>query len=95
MLGAGSVWKVRKCAARIRYGSVQRASARHSIGREIPLRIPAAHDIWYMDPRAEADWCPRRGREDGVVAGARRCEEWHLFGKCGSGQRVSALSGRV
>ena len=66
-----------------------RVSGRQSTRGEIPLRIPAVHDVWCMGVRAEADWCPCRRRLDGLIATVGRCEEWHLFGKCGRGYRVS------
>lgn len=64
-------------------GSGWRASGRHSTGGEVPLRIPAAHDVRCMYPRAEADWCPCTRRVDCVVVETRRCEELHLFAECG------------
>lgn len=47
-----------------------------------------------MNPRAEADWCPCKGRADGLIAKGGvidvRCEDRHIFKKCGSDNRVSS-----
>ena len=69
-------------------GRCCRAAVRHGTGGEVPVRILAAHNVRCLDPRAEADWCPCIGRVDRLIATAGRCEERHLFEKCGRCWRV-------
>ena len=57
------------------------------------MRIPAAHDVRCLDLRAEADWCPCRGRVDRLIATAGRCEERHLLEKCGRCCRAAVRHG--
>ena len=70
-------------------GRCCRAAVRHGTGGEVPVR-PMECGAWVheLDSRAEADWCPCRGRVDRLIATTGRCEEWHLFEKCCSGWRI-------